>query len=78
MFMVHLVSTFHRFSPLGRSLLLEPRDLRIQRVVSDPVVELVQQGAERKDQVTEETAREQEGGPGFSAVEPGMAISQHD
>jgi len=42
-----------------------------------PVVELVQPGAEQEDEVAEEIAREQEGGPGLRTIEPGVAIPQH-
>lgn len=52
----------------------EQRDLRIQRMTSGPIVELVQPGAEQKDQGAEEVAREQEGDPGFCAGEVGISI----
>jgi hypothetical protein len=52
-------------------------DLPIQRPVAEPVVDTVQPGAEQKDQVAEEIAREQEGGPGFRAIERGIAIPQY-
>lgn len=52
-------------------------DLPIQRPVAEPVVDTVQPGAEQKDQVAEEIAREQERGPGFRAIERGIAIPQY-
>jgi hypothetical protein len=56
----------------------EQRDLRVQRAAPGPVVELIQPGAQQKDQMAEQIARKQEGGPGLRAVELGIAIPQHD
>jgi hypothetical protein len=54
-------------------------DLPIQRPVAEPVVQdVIQPGAEKEDQVAEKVAGEQENGPGFGAVERGIAIPQHD
>ena len=56
----------------------EQRDLRIQRIAPGPVVELVQSGAEQKDQVAEEIALEQEGGPGLRAGDFDILIPQRN
>jgi hypothetical protein len=53
-------------------------NLRVERVAPGPVVELVQPGAEQENQVAEEMAREQEGGPRFRTGELRITFPQYD
>lgn len=47
-------------------------------MASRPVVEVVHPRAEKEDQVAEEMAREEEGGPCLCADQLDIAIPQHD